>query len=65
MKMMIKFFFAFSYILLQDFLIDCRQFVRVTFAELPVIGDHPVELILHIRGLGDHRRRISDNLSLI
>ena len=44
---------------MQDFLIDYRQFVRVTFAELPVISDHPIELILNIRGLRDHRRHVA------
>ena len=56
---MIRLFFAFLHILNFNFLIDYRQFVRVTFAELPVVGDHPVELILNIRGLRDHRRHVA------
>ena len=44
---------------MQDFLIDYRQFLGVTFAELPVVGDHPIELILNIRGLRDHRRHVA------
>ena len=59
MKKMIRLFFAFLHILICNFLIDCRQFVRVTFAELPVVGDHPVELILNICGLRDHCRHVA------
>ena len=59
MKKIKKLFFAFLDILLCNFLINYRQFVRVTFAELPVVGDHPIELILNIRGLRDHRRYVA------